>query len=142
MFSEASSWLCGAGCRVILTCSCCLTLGVFRMKKLKVVSCQKMSKKPLTLKVMLGLKKVAWKTWGSKKPPPVLFACPRCRTFRKDLWSFGQCQGLDRGVPDSTLQKWKALSSNPSVRTALCSTWGVSVVQASKSSFSMETGFD
>ena len=76
--------------------------------------------------------KVAWKTWGSKKPPPVLFTCPRCRTFRKDLWSFGQCQGLDRGVPDSTLQKWKALSSNPSVRTALCSTWGVSVVQASK----------
>ena len=33
--------------------------------------------------------KVAWKTWGSKKPPPVLFTCPRCRTFRKDLWSFG-----------------------------------------------------
>ena len=76
--------------------------------------------------------KVAWKTWGSKKPPPILYTCPRCRSFRKDLWSFGQCQGLDRGVPDSTLQKWKALSSNPSVRTALCSTWGVSVVQASK----------
>ena len=86
--------------------------------------------------------KVAWKTWGSKKPPPILYTCPRCRSFRKDLCSFGQCQGLDRGVPDSTLQKWKALSSNPSVRTALCSTWGVSVVQASKSSFSMETGFD